>query len=444
MLMFAFFMLSSEPGPRHQAVRDRPRGRDHLRRDRDPGGARAVADEDARRAGTGGCRSRRRRCCSCGSPSPRANRRTTRLAAARLAPCAGSAGSSPRAVGSTASGSPRCPRRSSTVGRTRTGPSSTDGVGLAARRLAIIDLTSRRPADLERGRHVHRRPERRDLQLRRAAPRARARRPPMRDRTRTPRRSCTPTSNGAWLRRAAAWDVRDCDLGCDAQAARARARPVRDQAAVLPRRSTASCRSPRSSTRCPRASSTSMRSRRTSPSTAMPGPLSIFREIRKLQPGHVLTWEEGRARAGALRPTGAGRGTARRRRGGAGRGMPRAAARLGARAPRRRTCPVGVLLSGGVDSGTLDRVRPRSSRRSRCGRSRSGSRSRRSTSSTGPGPCRRGTGRSIASSSLQARRRAAAAAARRGLRRAVRRRGGCGDGGGVWRRRRRGRWRGVK
>ena len=42
-LMFAFFALSTEPGPGHQAVRDRVIRRDHLRRDGDPGAARAVA-----------------------------------------------------------------------------------------------------------------------------------------------------------------------------------------------------------------------------------------------------------------------------------------------------------------------------------------------------------------------------------------------------------------
>ena len=40
-LMFAFLVLSVEPGLRDQAVRDRPRGGDHLRRDRDPRAARA-------------------------------------------------------------------------------------------------------------------------------------------------------------------------------------------------------------------------------------------------------------------------------------------------------------------------------------------------------------------------------------------------------------------
>ena len=41
-LMFAFFVLSTEPRHGHQAVRDRARGRDHLRRHRDPGAARAL------------------------------------------------------------------------------------------------------------------------------------------------------------------------------------------------------------------------------------------------------------------------------------------------------------------------------------------------------------------------------------------------------------------
>ena len=57
-LMFAFFVLSSEPGDRHQAVRHRARGGDHLRRDRDPGAARAVDHAPRWAAGTGGCRRR--------------------------------------------------------------------------------------------------------------------------------------------------------------------------------------------------------------------------------------------------------------------------------------------------------------------------------------------------------------------------------------------------
>ena len=53
-----------EPGLRDQGVRDRPRGRDHLRRDRDPGAARALADGPARRVRTGGCRTGRGARCS--------------------------------------------------------------------------------------------------------------------------------------------------------------------------------------------------------------------------------------------------------------------------------------------------------------------------------------------------------------------------------------------
>ena len=40
-LMFAFLVLSTSPGLRDQAARDRPRRRDHLRRDRHPSPARA-------------------------------------------------------------------------------------------------------------------------------------------------------------------------------------------------------------------------------------------------------------------------------------------------------------------------------------------------------------------------------------------------------------------
>ena len=47
-LMFAFFVLASGPGRRHQAVRHRARGGNHLRRDRHPRPARARADATAR------------------------------------------------------------------------------------------------------------------------------------------------------------------------------------------------------------------------------------------------------------------------------------------------------------------------------------------------------------------------------------------------------------
>jgi asparagine synthase (glutamine-hydrolysing) len=86
---------------------------------------------------------------------------------------------------------------------------------------------------------------------------------------------------------------------------------------------------------------------------SVPGPLTIFRDVRKLQAGHVLMWENGRARSCATpdRPGSRGRGS-RRRRGRARRGAARAPARLGARTSRVRRA-VGVLLSGGVDSSVL-------------------------------------------------------------------------------------------
>ena len=83
-------------------------------------------------------------------------------------------------------------------------------------------------------------------------------------------------------------------------------RPLRDQAALLPRRRRRARRSPPSCARCRAARSTSTRSRRSSRSTPIPAPLTIFREVRKLPAGHVLTWEDGRSRVSALRATRAG------------------------------------------------------------------------------------------------------------------------------------------
>ena len=63
-LCLAFFVLSTGPGHRHQAVRDRAVGRRDLRRDGDPRVARAVADVAAREAGTGTSRRGRRASCA--------------------------------------------------------------------------------------------------------------------------------------------------------------------------------------------------------------------------------------------------------------------------------------------------------------------------------------------------------------------------------------------
>ena len=85
---------------------------------------------------------------------------------------------------------------------------------------------------------------------------------------------------------------------------------------------------------------------------SVPAPLSIFREIRKLPPGHLLTWEDGRvsleryARPGPL-PA--------RHESDEAELVEECRARLrdSVRAHLVADVPVGVLLSGGVDSGAL-------------------------------------------------------------------------------------------
>ncbi len=85
---------------------------------------------------------------------------------------------------------------------------------------------------------------------------------------------------------------------------------------------------------------------------SIPAPLSIFRDIRKLLPGHTLTWEDGRiqqdryARPGPLPP---------RHDEDEAELLEECRARLrdSVRAHLIADVPVGVLLSGGVDSGAL-------------------------------------------------------------------------------------------
>jgi len=84
---------------------------------------------------------------------------------------------------------------------------------------------------------------------------------------------------------------------------------------------------------------------------SIPAPLSIFREIRKLPPGHTLTWRDDRAalerfaRPGPLPP----------RTDDEAELVEECRARLrdSVRAHLVADVPVGVLLSGGVDSGAL-------------------------------------------------------------------------------------------
>jgi asparagine synthase (glutamine-hydrolysing) len=83
----------------------------------------------------------------------------------------------------------------------------------------------------------------------------------------------------------------------------------------------------------------------------VPSPLSIFQEIRKLPPGHVLTWEAGAvalerfARPGPLPVRADDEAELVEE--------CRARLRDSVRAHLVSDVPVGVLLSGGVDSGTL-------------------------------------------------------------------------------------------
>ena len=186
------------------------------------------------------------------------------------ASCAGSAGSPRRAARSTAD---RLAAMSATL--VHRGPDSEGtfvdgGVGLAARRLAIIDLAGGdQPISNEDGTctvvqngEIYNYAEL-NRELERAGHRFRT-------------HSDTETIVHAYeewglgfaerlrgMFAVAIWDAR-------ARAARARARPLRDQAALLPRRRRGARRSPPSSTRCRRASSTSTRSRRSWRSTPFP------------------------------------------------------------------------------------------------------------------------------------------------------------------------------
>jgi asparagine synthase (glutamine-hydrolysing) len=84
---------------------------------------------------------------------------------------------------------------------------------------------------------------------------------------------------------------------------------------------------------------------------SIPGPLTIFRETRKLQPGHVLVWEDGRVRLERFaRPT---PGDTRDDEEAELVEELRSRMRDSVRAHLVSDVPVGVLLSGGVDSALL-------------------------------------------------------------------------------------------
>src|ERR1700694_4759242 len=87
---------------------------------------------------------------------------------------------------------------------------------------------------------------------------------------------------------------------------------------------------------------------------SIPAPLTIFRETRKLPPGHVLTWENGRSELMRFaRPAPVPASDVRHDE--EAELVEELRARLGdsVRAHLVSDVPVGVLLSGGIDSATL-------------------------------------------------------------------------------------------
>lgn len=87
---------------------------------------------------------------------------------------------------------------------------------------------------------------------------------------------------------------------------------------------------------------------------SVPGPLTIFRDVKKLPPGHVLTWENGRsALVRYARPAPVPASAVRDEDEAELVEELRARLRDSVRAHLVSDVPVGVLLSGGVDSSVL-------------------------------------------------------------------------------------------
>src|SRR5206468_5925896 len=86
----------------------------------------------------------------------------------------------------------------------------------------------------------------------------------------------------------------------------------------------------------------------------VPAPFSIFREVRKLPPGHLLVWEGGEPRLERFaRPAPAEAAAARAEPEAVLAEELRERLRDSVRAHLVADVPVGVLLSGGVDSSVL-------------------------------------------------------------------------------------------
>jgi asparagine synthase (glutamine-hydrolysing) len=87
---------------------------------------------------------------------------------------------------------------------------------------------------------------------------------------------------------------------------------------------------------------------------SVPAPLSILRDVRKLPPGHLLVWEDGAVRLSRFaRPAPVTRDAVRREPEEALAEDLRGRLRDSVRAHLVADVPVGVLLSGGVDSALL-------------------------------------------------------------------------------------------
>lgn len=87
---------------------------------------------------------------------------------------------------------------------------------------------------------------------------------------------------------------------------------------------------------------------------SIPAPLSAFRAARKLPPGHWLTWRDGRVESGAwARPAPVAAAAVRREGMAALAAEARERLRDSVRAHLVSDVPVGVLLSGGIDSSAL-------------------------------------------------------------------------------------------
>jgi asparagine synthase (glutamine-hydrolysing) len=87
---------------------------------------------------------------------------------------------------------------------------------------------------------------------------------------------------------------------------------------------------------------------------SIPAPYSIFREIRKLPPGHLLVWDDGEARISRfVRPAPVPASEVRGENEGELAEELRARLRDSVRAHLIADVPVGVLLSGGIDSALI-------------------------------------------------------------------------------------------